>query len=156
MRTNVLAVCLIPMLSAGSTGTSQALEWTQSSFPGEANRTVQGCADRFTDDTYVCIFVRCDDDGKLSLHFTAPGPDIVGDIKLMVDGASFAVSVPRSLKSQLPISSRAETIPPGLLEAMKSGRVMLIQGAKLKRGYDRISLRKARMAIDRVQQKCGH
>jgi hypothetical protein len=124
-------------------------------LPWEAKRTVQGCADRFTDDTYVCVFVRCDDDGKLSLHFTAPGPDIVGDFKLVVDGVSFAISAPPSLRSPLPISSRSEAIPPGLLEAMKSGRVMLIQGAKLNRGYDRISLRKARMAIDRVQQKCG-
>jgi hypothetical protein len=58
--------------------------WTRSSFPGEKTRTVQGCVGEGSD--YVCVFVRCDEAGRFSLHFSAPGPDIDGHIKLVVDG----------------------------------------------------------------------
>lgn len=45
---------------AWSGGAAVAAGWTKATFRGEENRTVQGCADRFTGDSYVCAYVRCD------------------------------------------------------------------------------------------------
>jgi hypothetical protein len=60
----------------------------------------------------------------------APGPDIHGDIKLVVGEDLFAVSVPTSLKSPLPLSTRAEAIPDALIDAMKAGSTILVQGSR--------------------------
>src|SRR5437763_7701033 len=111
-------------------------EWSASKFPGEQSRTVQGCVVGAGSE-YVCVFVRCDEDKSIRLHFSAPGPDIYGDVSLVIDGRSYSFSVPHSPPSPLPLASRAESLPAGLLEAMKSGRWMTIEceGAELKPEY---------------------
>jgi hypothetical protein len=130
------------------------VEWYASKFSGEQNRTAQGCIVGAGSE-YVCVFVRCDEDKSISLHFSAPGPDINGNVSLVIDGKSFALSVPDSPPSPLPLASRAESMPAGLLEAMKSGRWMIIEGAGLKPEYKRISLAYARIAIKAVEHECG-
>src|SRR5262245_58076208 len=99
----------------------QAASWTSAKIPGEQNNAVQGCADDpEKQGDWLCVIVRCDQPGApLSLHFTAPAPDIQGNIKLVIDKESFALSVPASLKSPLPMSTRAEAVPDSLLESMK-------------------------------------
>jgi hypothetical protein len=105
---------------------AHATSWTSAKFPGEQNRAVQGCADDAQNPgDWFCIVVRCDQPGSpLSLHFSAAGPEIVGDVKLVIDENSFAVSVPPSRKSPLPLSTRAEALPYALVDAMKSGSMI--------------------------------
>jgi hypothetical protein len=91
----------------------------------------------------------------MSLHFSALGTDIQGKIDLVVDEDTFAVSVPASLKSSLPLSTRAEAVPDGLLEAMKAGRTISIQGSHLQAPHNQISLENSRKAIESVERACA-
>jgi hypothetical protein len=136
---------------------AQAAPWTSAKFPGEQNRAVQGCAsDPQKAGDWLCIFVRCDQPGSpVSLHFSALGPEIQGKFDLVVDEDTFTVSVPASLKSALPLSTRAEAVPDGLLDAMKSGRTISIQGSYLQPPHNRISLENSRKAIERVERACA-
>jgi hypothetical protein len=120
---------LIGCMALTLVGKADAAPWTSAKFPGEQDRAVQGCADDVQNPgDWFCIFVRCEQPRSLlSLHFSAPGPDIHGDIKLVVDEDLFAVSVPTSLKSPLPLSTRAEAIPDALIDAMKAGSTILVQ-----------------------------
>ena len=135
--------------------TPAAARWEAASFPGEGRRTVQGCALKHTDDTYVCVFVRCDGPGRLGLHATAPGPDIRGAVTFRVDGKPFPLAFPRDRASPVPLSNRADAIPAGLLAAMKTGTQLRIVGAGLGPGYDVIPLGNAGPAIARIEAACG-
>src|SRR5262249_32467919 len=105
---------------------------------------------------WFCIFVRCDQPrSPLTLHFSTPGPDIHGDIKLVIDEDTFAVSVPASLKSSLPLSTRAQALPDALIEAMKAGSAISVQGSHLQSPYNRISLQNSRKAIERIDWACA-
>lgn len=136
---------------------ADALPWTSAKFPGEQDRAVQGCAEyppKAGD--WLCIVIRCDNPkSPLSLHFTAPGPEIEGDIELLVDDRRFKLSVPKSLKSPLPLSTRAQAVPNGLLDAMKSGHTLAIQGSPFQSPHNLISLENSRTAIERIEQACG-
>ena len=135
---------------------AHATSWTSAQFPGEQNRAVQGCADDArTPGDWFCIFIRCDKPGSpLSLYFSAPGPDIHGDVNLVIDAHTFAISVPASLKSPLPLSTRAEALPYALIDAMKAGSAISVQGSHLQAPYNRISLENSRNAIERVEWVC--
>jgi hypothetical protein len=135
---------------------AHATSWTSAKFPGEQNRAVQGCADDARNPgDWFCILIRCDKPGSpLSLYFSAPAPDIHGDVKLVIDERSFAVSVPASLKSSLPLSTRAEALPYALIDAMKAGSAISVQGSHLQAPYNRISLENSRNAIERVEWVC--
>ena len=62
------------------------------------------------------IPIRCDHPGSpLSLHLSVPEPDIEGDIKLVIDENTFALSMARSVES-LPLSTRAVVVPHGLID----------------------------------------
>jgi hypothetical protein len=123
-----------------SAGWAQATPWTSAKFPGEQNRAVQGCAsDPQKPGDWLCIFVRCDQPGTpVSLHFSALGADIQA-----------------SNKSTLPLSTRAESVPNGLLEAMKAGRTVSIQGSQRQPPNNQISLENSRKAIESVERACG-
>lgn len=148
---------LVGCVCLHSIGSVKAAPWTSAKFPGEQDRAVQGCADnpeRAGD--WACIVVRCDRLGSpLSLHFSVPEPDIQGDIELIIDENTFELSVARSLNS-LPLSTRAVDVPKGLIDAMKSGHTILIQGSRLQSPYNQISLEGSRTAIERVERACGH
>jgi len=143
-------------MGAGSMASAQA-QWTQAKIPDEQHRTAQGCAGEARNPgDWVCILVRCDQPGSPpSLHFSTPGADILGNIKLVIDNDSFALSVPASPKSPLAWSTRAEAVPGDLLEAMKAGSVLSIEGADLKPPYNRISLQNSRQAIERIEWACA-
>jgi hypothetical protein len=135
---------------------AHATSWTSAKFPGEQNRAVQGCADDARNPgDWFCIFIRCDKPGSpLSLYFSAPGPDIHGDVKLVIDEHTFAISVPASLKSPLPLSTRAEALSYALIDAMKAGSAISVQGSHLQAPYNRISLENSRKAIERIEWVC--
>ena len=155
MRLVMLSV-LVGCMSVASMGNVRAASWTSAKIPGEQNQAVQGCADdpQKAGD-WLCIIVRCDQPGSpLSMHFSAPEPDIRGNIKLVIDKDSFAVSIPASLKSPLPLSTRAEAVPDALLEAMKSGSAIVIEGSPLQAPHNRISLENSRKAIERIEYGC--
>jgi hypothetical protein len=132
-------------------------QWTEAKIPNEKHRTAQGCAAETSNPgDWVCILVRCDQPGSPpSLHFSTPGPDIQGDIRLVIGDDSFALSVPASPRSPLPWSTRAEAVPGGLFEAMKSGSTLSIEGADLTPPYNRISLQNSRQAIERIEFACS-
>src|SRR5947208_16885611 len=102
---------LIGCISLAEMATAQATCWTSAKVPGEQNRAVQGCADDAQNPgDWFCIFIRCDRPGSpLSLYFSAPGPDIRGDIELVIDEDTFTVSVATSSKAALLSSTRAQT-----------------------------------------------
>jgi hypothetical protein len=146
---------LIACMGVASMESTHA-HWTEAKIPGEQQRTAQGCADETRKPSdWVCIFVRCDQPGSPpSLHFSTAGPDIHGKIKLAIDDESFAVAVPAS-PSPLAMSTRAEALSGDLIEAMKAGSVLSIEGTDLKPPYNRISLQNSRNAIERVEQVCA-
>lgn len=132
-------------------------QWTDAKIPGEKDRTVQGCAGetRHSSD-WACIFVRCDQRGSSpSLHFSTSGPDIQGTIKLVIDGATFTLTVPDSPRSPLLLSTRAEAFPADLLEAMKGGSMLSIEDTGLKPPNNHISLQNSRKAIEHIELTCG-
>ena len=65
-----------------------------------------------------------------------------------------AISLPASLKSPLPLSSRAEGLPYAALDAMKAGSEISIQGLHVQAPYNRISLENSRKAIERIEWAC--
>ncbi len=130
-------------------------QWMEAKIPGEQHRTVQGCAaEARKPGDWVCIFVRCDQPGSPpSLHFSTPGPDIQGNIKLVIDDATFTLSV--TAKSPLALSTRAEAFPGDLIEAMKAGKMLSIEGSDLNPPHNRISLQNSRKAIEPIEQACA-
>src|SRR5262249_36824880 len=120
-------------------------------------RTAQGCAaESRNPGDWVCVLVRCDQPGAApSLHFSTPDADIRGNIKLVIDDRSFAVSVPEQPKSPLAWSTRAQAVSEDLLEAMKAGGWLAIEGSNLAAPYNRISLQNSRQAIERVEWMCA-
>ena len=153
-RANLLIACI------GSLGvasmTSARAQWTEAKIPDEQHRTAQGCAkEAHNPGDWVCVLVRCDQPGAPpSLHFSTPGADIRGNIKLTIDNQSFALSVPDAPKSPLAWSTRAEAVPGDLLEAMKAGSVLAIEGSALEPPYNRIPLQNSRQAIERIEWMC--
>ena len=142
--------CLDPIRSV------KAASWTSAKFPGEQSRAVQGCGDNPQNvGDWLCIVVRCDHPGSpLSVHLSVPEPDIEGDIELVIGENTFALSVARSVES-LPLSTRAVAVPRGLIDAMKSGHMILIHGSRLQSPYNQISLENSRTAIERVEGACA-
>jgi hypothetical protein len=147
---------LIGCMNLAGLATAHATSWTAAKFPGEENRAVQGCADDAQNPgDWFCVVIRCDRLGSpLSLYVSAPGSDIHGDIKLVIDERSFSVSLPASLKSPLPLSSRAEALPYAALDAMKAGSAISVQGLHVQAPYNRISLENSRKAIERIEWAC--
>ncbi|HEY6994756.1 MAG TPA: hypothetical protein VH397_13660 [Xanthobacteraceae bacterium] len=143
-------LCLAPIADAN------AVPWTSAKIPGEQDRAVQGCVDNPEKaGDWLCIIVRCDNPrSPLSLHFSAPG-DIEGNIELVVDENTFALAVAKSPKSPLALSTRAQAVPNGLLDAMKSGHMISIQGSRFQSPHNQISLENSRNAIERVERACG-
>jgi hypothetical protein len=154
MRFFVASVLVVGTGFAPATGHAQ---WTDAKIPGEQHRAVQACAaEARNPGDWVCILVRCDQPGSPpGLHFSTPGPEIRDSIKLVVDNETFTVSVPASSKSSLALSTRAEGVTSDLIEAMKAGQALSIEGADLKPPYNRISLQNSRQAIERIERTCA-
>ncbi len=148
---SLLAMCL------GVAPTSGHSQWMEAKIPGEHHRAVQGCAAEVQKPgDWVCIFVRCDEPRTPpSIHFSTSGPGIRGKIKLVIDDVTFTLSVVASSKSALALSTRAEVVPDNLLEAMKAGKVLSIEGTDLKPPYNRISLENSRRAIEPIEHVCS-
>jgi hypothetical protein len=150
----LMASLLIACMGFSTRGYAQ---WTDAKIPGERGRSVQGCAaeTRHPGD-WACVFVRCDQPGSPpSLHFSTSGPDIQGNIKLVIDEATFTLLVPDSPRSPLALSTRAEVFPADLMEAMKAGSALSIEGTDLKPPNNRISLQSSRKAIEQIALTCG-
>jgi hypothetical protein len=89
------------------------------------------------------------------MHFSTSGPDIQGDIKLLIDEATFTLFVPRYPSSPLALSTRAEVFPADVMEAMKAGSTLTIEGTDLTPPNNRISLQSSRKAIEHIESTCG-
>jgi hypothetical protein len=141
----------------GVFSTSGHAQWTDAKIGGEKDRAVQGCAGETRNrGDWACVFVRCDQPGSPpSLYFSTSGPDIHGNVNLVIDDATFTLSVLDSPRSQLAFSTRAEVFPADLREAMKSGSALSIQGTDLKAPNNLISLQNSRKAIEQIEQTCA-
>jgi hypothetical protein len=74
---------------------------------------------------WLCIVVRCDHPGSpLSLHLSVPELDIEGDIELVIDENTFALSVARLVES-LPLST-----PPGATSRILPGPIIAADFAR--------------------------
>jgi hypothetical protein len=151
LRASLLIACMAVFTTQGHA------QWTDAKIPGEKDRTVQGCAgETGHSGDWACIFVRCDQRGSPpSLHFSTSGPDIQGTIKLVIDEATFTLTVPDSPRSPLLLSTRAEAFPADLLEAMKGGSMLSIEDTGLKPPNNHISLQNSRKAIEHIELTCG-
>ena len=151
MRSLFIACSLSFFVSTGAFA-----QWTDAKIPGERDRAAQGCAaETRNPGDWTCIVVRCDQAGTPpSLHFSTPAADIKGNIKLVIGDASFALSVGDTPRSPLPSSTRAEATSGELLEAMKSGSTLAIEGSTLEAPFNRISLQNSRKAIERIETVC--
>jgi hypothetical protein len=147
---SILIACM------GVFSTSGYAQWTDAKIAGEKDRTAQGCAGETRNrGDWACVLVRCDQPGSPpSLYFSTSGPDILGNIKLVIDDATFPLSIPGSPRSPLAFSTRAEVFPTDLREAMKVGTALSIEGTDLKPPNNRISLQNSRMAIEQIEQIC--
>src|SRR5262245_40324952 len=132
-------------------------QWTGAKIAGEKDRTVQGCAGETRNrGDWACVLVRCDKScSPPSLYFSTSGPDIHGKIKLVIDDATFTLSVADSPRSPLAFSTRAEVFPADLMESMKAGSAVSIEGSDLKPPNNRISLENSRKAIEQIEQTCA-
>jgi hypothetical protein len=141
----------------GAFSTSGYAQWTDAKIASEKELTMQGCAGETRNrGDWACVLVRCDQPGSSpSLHFSTSGPDIRGDIKLVIDDATFTLSVPDSPRSPLALSTRAEAFPSALMEAMKAGSALSIEGTDLKPPNNRISLQNSRQAIEQIEWTCA-
>jgi hypothetical protein len=151
-------VASVLVAGTGLAPASGHAQWTDAKIPGELHRTVQACAAEVRNPgDWVCVLVRCDQPGSPpGLYFSTPGPDIRDSIKLVIDSETFTVSVPASSsKSPLALSTRAEGVTSDLLEAMKAGQALSIDGTDLKPPYNRISLQDSRQAIERIERTCA-
>src|ERR1700757_2527286 len=153
MMLRLVIGCMVLALAAEAGATS----WTSAKVPGEQNRAVQGCAeDAQNPGDWFCIFIRCDRPGSPpSLYFSAAEQDSRDGIKLVIDEDTFAVSVPTSPKSALPSSTRAQAMSESLIDAMKAGSTISVQGSHLQAPYNRISLENSRKAIERIEWVCS-
>jgi hypothetical protein len=148
---SLLIACLGVFSTEGHT------QWTEAKIPGEKGRSVQGCAGETRDPgEWACVLVRCDQPGSPpSLHFSTSGPYIQGDIRLLIDEATFTLFVPGSANSSLALSTRAEVFPADVMEAMKAGSTLTIEGTDLTPPNNRISLQSSRKAIEHIESTCG-
>jgi hypothetical protein len=146
----------VACMGAAAIGSAQA-QWTEAKIPNEQQRAAQGCAaEARNPGDWTCILVRCDQPGlPPSLHFSTSGPAIQGSVRLVIGDDSFAISVPASPKSPLPWSTRAQGLGDDLLEAMKAGRSLAIEGTALTAPYNQISLQNSREAIERIEWACS-
>jgi hypothetical protein len=53
------------------------------------------------------------------------------------------------------LSTRAEALPYALVDAMKAGSMISVQGAHLQAPYNRISLDNSRRAIETIEWTCA-
>ena len=151
------ASLLVACIGVVAYTTSAQAQWTEAKIPGEQYRAAQGCAGETRNrGDWTCILVRCDQPGSPpSLHFSTPGADIRGNIKVSVDDKGFTLSIPASPRSPLPSATRAEAAPRDLIEAMKGGSALSIEGTDLKPPFNRISLENSRKAIERIERACA-
>ena len=115
---------------------------------------MQGCADRFTDDSYVCAYLRCEGGGEIALYLAAPGPNVPDRTELDIDGKRFIVAMVEAPETGLPYVKRARAMPTGLRETLKTGRTLRVTNAGFAKGFDVIRLTNARQAIRRLEGGC--
>jgi hypothetical protein len=150
LRASLLIACM------GVFPTRGHAQWTDAKIPGERDRAVQGCAGETRHVDWVCVFVRCDQPGSPpTLYFSTSEPVIEGNITLAIDEKTFTLSVLDSSKSSLALSTRAEVFPADLMEAMKAGSALSIEGTGLVPPNNRISLQNSRKAIEQIEFACG-
>jgi hypothetical protein len=156
-RMRLVALSLLGgCICLASAGDGTAAPWTSAKIPGEQERAVQGCADNSKAGDWLCIIIRCDNPkSPVSMHFSASGAEIQGNIELIIDKNIYAVSVPASSKSPLPNATRAQTLPSAVFAAMKSGHTISIRGSQLQAPYNQISLENSRPAIESVERMCS-
>ncbi len=136
-----------------ASGGAASANWEPSAYDGESGKAVRGCASAYSDNSWMCIVVRCES-GRLAL-FIDYGEGDTGDLAILVGGKAHRFKAVPS--GSAPYSERLSGNVPAFVSALKTGSNAMLRpnGHKLPSGYDRISLRGAGTAIDRLERSCG-
>lgn len=128
--------------------------WEPSAFDGESGRAAMGCSDKVTDDSWLCLVVRCESAGRLKAYIEVTNIDFAGWITISVDGRSFDAET--GAPGSAPYSSQIISSTGDLIAAMKVGKVARIADPRqeISPGYDVVSLEKAGSQIARVESAC--
>lgn len=129
--------------------------WEPSSYAGERGKSVMGCSDTMTEDSWLCLAVRCDAAGQLGLYADITNIDLNGRFRLKVDGQVFPVegsSAPKPSAYNTRITGPVGDIVAAM---MKGSRVIIdYPEIKLNPGYDIIPLRGSSKAIGGIVSAC--
>lgn len=153
---SILRVAILAVVAAGSAEGANAAGWEPALHSGEAERAAIGCASRTTDDSWACLVVRCDDDGRLALYADiAGGGTANGGWMLGIDGAEWRVEG-EPLDPPGAYSSRIRGDTAGIVSALKQGKRMTFgPQLQLNRGFETVLLSGSEKAIARVEHYCA-
>lgn len=130
-------------------------DWDWSAFPGEEGRSVLGCSDTGTDDSWLCLAVRCDAPGNLNLYIELTNLDVNDSLDVVVGDQRFRVS--GTSNTEAPYSSRLDGDTAAILGALKVGSSAVLDRPQypFNPGYDTIPLRGSSRAIGALEAQCG-
>lgn len=129
--------------------------WDWSGFPGEERQSVIGCSDAHTDESWLCLAVRCDAPGDLNLYIELTNLDVRGTLYVVVDDQRFTVNA--TTETDAPYSSRLDGDINAILAALKAGSEVFLGGPEYRftSGYDTVPLRGSGRAISALEVQCG-
>ncbi len=130
-------------------------DWKASPFDGEDSKAAIGCDAMDDDDSWLCLVVRCDAPGHLSLYVELTDLDVRDELFLEVDGVAYPVTGVDP--GAAPYRSRLTGDTRAIVAALKGGRKLFVNRPQypFNPGFDTISLRKSGSAIGAVEQSCG-
>jgi len=130
-------------------------DWEWSSFPGEERKSVIGCSDSETDDSWLCLAARCDATGQINLYIELTNLDVEDALDIVVGDSRFTVV--GTSETDAPYSSRLDGSTGEILAALKAGSAAVLDRPQypFTAGYDTIPLRGSSRAISALEQACG-
>lgn len=148
-------MAVFAVVVAVSATVTKAAGWEPAVHAGEADRAAIGCASRTTEDSWACLIVRCDDDGRLALYADiAGGGTANGGWMLGIDGKEWRVEG-EPLDPPGAYSSRIRGDTADIVSALKQGKRMTFgPQLQLNRGFETVLLSGSEKAIARVEQYC--
>lgn len=143
---------VIAMLLASLT--AARAEWGPSNYDGEAGKAAMGCSNTVTDDSWLCLAVRCDAPGKIRVYVDLTNISLHGWMTVSVDEEEYEVEA--GSPGNAPYSTQFISPVDKLVAALKMGKTAKLSHPEqeITPGYDTVSLRKAGSAIARVEAAC--
>lgn len=139
----------------GSAFAQANVRWEASSFPGEAGKSVIGCAAEYSDDAWVCLVVRCEAASEWRIYLETTDVNFRHAFTLNIDGKRFAVEG-RDGKPASPYAYAVSGDTAAIVMALRTGKAVVVEhpGFKLNAGFEKIALRDAGKAIYTLENAC--